>query len=283
MGIFSRIGDVVKSNINDLIDRAEDPEKMVKQIILDLQKEVSNATTALGKAKASERIAKRQYDDAVKTSADWEMKAKAALNAGEVDLAKKALSNKVKADESVKQYQQMYEQIAAQTAQLQEQVETLKSKLDEAKSRQAMLIARSQMAKTQKNLAQSVGGLDSSSAMDKFNRMEEKVTRQEAEAEAFAEIAGSSSTQDEKTFAEWQRWGRPMPLLQQKGVRQNESTERRKVVPLRRTDGTGCHCSGRGRHCLRSLHTPPPCQSGKVERLRRVRLSVRKTLAVFQA
>ena len=93
MGIFSRIGDVVKSNINDLIDRAEDPEKMVKQIILDLQKEVSNATTALGKAKASERIAKRQYDDAVKTSADWEMKAKAALNAGEVDLAKKALSN----------------------------------------------------------------------------------------------------------------------------------------------------------------------------------------------
>ena len=200
MGIFSRIGDVVKSNINDLIDRAEDPEKMVKQIILDLQKEVSNATTALGKAKASERIAKRQYDDAVKTSADWEMKAKAALNAGEVDLAKKALSNKVKADESVKQYQQMYEQIAAQTAQLQEQVETLKSKLDEAKSRQAMLIARSQMAKTQKNLAQSVGGLDSSSAMDKFNRMEEKVTRQEA----FAEIAGSSSTQDEKTFAELQ-------------------------------------------------------------------------------
>ena len=164
MGIFSRIGDVVKSNINDLIDRAEDPEKMVKQIILDLQKEVSNATTALGKAKASERIAKRQYDDAVKTSADWEMKAKAALNAGEVDLAKKALSNKVKADESVKQYQQMYE----------------------------------------KNLAQSVGGLDSSSAMDKFNRMEEKVTRQEAEAEAFAEIAGSSSTQDEKTFAELQ-------------------------------------------------------------------------------
>ena len=130
MGIFSRIGDVVKSNINDLIDRAEDPEKMVKQIILDLQKEVSNATTALGKAKASERIAKRQYDDAVKTSADWEMKAKAALNAGEVDLAKKALSNKVKADESVKQYQQMYEQIAAQTAQLQEQVETLKSKLE---------------------------------------------------------------------------------------------------------------------------------------------------------
>lgn len=204
MGIFSRIGDVLKANINDMIDRAEDPEKMVKQIILDLQKEVSQATQALGKAMASERIAKRQYDNAVKTSAEWEAKAKAALNAGEVDLAKKALSSKVKADEDVKQYQQMYEQIAAQTAQIREQVETLKSKLEEAKSRQAMLVARSQMAKTQKGLAQSVGGLDSSSALDKFNRMEEKVTRQEAEAEAFAEMAGSSSSAEEKTFEQMQ-------------------------------------------------------------------------------
>lgn len=200
MGIFSRIGDVLKANINDMIDRAEDPEKMVKQIILDLQKEVSKATQALGKAMASERIAKRQYEDAVKTSSDWEMKAKAALNAGEVDLAKKALSNKVKADENVKQYQQMYEQISAQTAQLREQVEALKSKLDEAKSRQAMLIARSQMAKTQKNLAQSVGGMDASSALDKFNRMEEKVTRQEAEAQAFG-VTGSA---EEKSFEQLQ-------------------------------------------------------------------------------
>lgn len=204
MGIFSRIGDVLKANINDMIDRAEDPEKMVKQIILDLQKEVSKATQALGKAMASERIAKRQYEDAVKTSSDWEMKAKAALNAGEVDLAKKALSNKVKADENVKQYQQMYEQISAQTAQLREQVEALKSKLDEAKSRQAMLIARSQMAKTQKNLAQSVGGMDASSALDKFNRMEEKVTRQEAEAQAFSEMAGVTGFAEEKSFEQLQ-------------------------------------------------------------------------------
>ena len=201
MGIFSRIGDVLKANINDMIDRAEDPEKMVKQIILDLQKEVSKATQALGKAMASERIAKRH---AVKTSSDWEMKAKAALNAGEVDLAKKALSNKVKADENVKQYQQMYEQISAQTAQLREQVEALKSKLDEAKSRQAMLIARSQMAKTQKNLAQSVGGMDASSALDKFNRMEEKVTRQEAEAQAFSEMAGVTGSAEEKSFEQLQ-------------------------------------------------------------------------------
>lgn len=207
MGIFSRIGDVLKANINDLIDKAEDPEKMVKQIILDLQKEVNQATQALGKAMASERIAKRQYEEAAKVSADWEAKAKAALNAGDVDLAKKALANKVKADESTAKYQEMYQQISTQTQQVREQVDALKEKLDEAKSRQAMLIARSQMAKTQKNLAQSVGGLDSSSALDKFSRMEEKVTRQEAEAQAFAEMSGvgSAASEEEKSFEQLER------------------------------------------------------------------------------
>ncbi len=204
MGIFSRIGDILKANINDMIDRAEDPEKMVKQIILDLQKEVSQATQALGKAMASERMAKRQYDNAVQSSTNWESKAKAALSAGETDMAKKALANKVKADEEAKQYGQMYQQISAQTAQIREQVEAMKAKLEEAKSRQAMLIARSQMAKTQKSLAQSVGGMDASSALDKFDRMEEKVARQEAEAEAFSDIAGASSS-DEKSYEEMER------------------------------------------------------------------------------
>lgn len=288
MGIFSRIGDVLKANINDMIDRAEDPEKMVKQIILDLQKEVSKATQALGKAMASERIAKRQYEDAVKTSSDWEMKAKAALNAGEVDLAKKALSNKVKADENVKQYQQMYEQISAQTAQLREQVEALKSKLDEAKSRQAMLIARSQMAKTQKNLAQSVGGMDASSALDKFNRMEEKVTRQEAEHRhsrkwlvlpALRRKSHSNSysmiwTWMQSCSGSWQKWVRQKLHRKQKGVQFNHGTERRKNISLRNSDGLGGNRCGRGRYCVCALYAPPPYQPGKMEGLRRVRLGI---------
>ncbi len=192
MGIFSRISDIFKSNVNDLIDRAEDPEKMVKQIILDMQKELNKSTQALGKAVASEKMAEKQYNDAVRRSADWEAKAKAALASGNVDLAKKALAQKVKADEEVNTYKEMYETISNQTEAIRTQVETLKAKLEEAKSRQAMLIARSQMADTQKNLAQSIGGIDTNSSFDKFSRMEEKVARKEAEAEAFAEIAGSS-------------------------------------------------------------------------------------------
>ena len=198
MGIFSRIGDVLKANINDMIDRAEDPEKMVKQIIIDLQKDVRTSTEALGKAMASQRIAERQHEQAVRNSANWESKAKAALAAGDAEMAKKALSYKVKADADVASTAQMLETITTQTEAIRDQVEALKSKLDEAKGRQSMLIARSQMAKTQKNLAQSMGGMDASAALDKFTRMEEKIERQEAEASAFAEIA--SSTGDMKSF-----------------------------------------------------------------------------------
>ncbi|MGN0630814.1 MAG: PspA/IM30 family protein [Ruminococcus sp.] len=198
MGIFSRIGDVLKANINDMIDRAEDPEKMVKQIIIDLQKDVRTSTEALGKAMASQRVAERQHEQAVRTAAGWESKAKAALAAGDTEMAKKALSYKVKADADVESTAQMLDTITTQTDAIRDQVEALKAKLDEAKGRQAMLIARSQMAKTQKNLAQSMGGMDASASLDKFSRMEEKIERQEAEAAAFAEIAGSSS--DMKSF-----------------------------------------------------------------------------------
>lgn len=204
MGIFQRLSDLLKSNINDLIDKAEDPEKMVKQIILDMQKELNKSTQALGKAVASERMAEKQYQNSQQISADWESKAKAALAVGNTELAKKALAKKVKADEDTASYKEMYETISKQTADIKEQVETLKSKLDEAKSRQAMLIARSQMADTQKNLAKSVGGFDASSSTEKFNRMEEKIIRKEAEADAFADISDSLNGVDKDNFDELQ-------------------------------------------------------------------------------
>lgn len=193
MGIFQRLGDLLKSNVNDLIDKAEDPEKMVKQIIIDMQQELNKSTQALGKAVSSERIAKKQYDDAARTASEWEERAKTALAAGDEELAKKALANKVKADKDAAAYKEMYDTISQQTETIRTQVEVLKAKLEEAKSRQAMLIARSQMADTQKNLAKSTGGFDSSSASEKFNRMEEKIMQKEAEAQAFAEIAGQNS------------------------------------------------------------------------------------------
>ncbi len=192
MGVFQRLSDLLKSNVNDLIDRAEDPEKMVKQIIIDMQTELTKATQNYGKAKASERLAEKKYLEAQKISSDWEAKAKMALTKGDQDLAKQALARKVKADEDLNNYKEMYESISAQTEAIGDQVEVLRAKLEEAKSRQAMLIARSQMADTKKNLAKAAGGFDGNSSMEKFQKMEEKIERKEAEADAFTEIAGNN-------------------------------------------------------------------------------------------
>ena len=79
MGVFRRLSDLLKANVNDLIDKAEDPEKMVKQVISDMQTELTKATQNYGKAKASERLAEKKYLEAQKISANWESKAKSAL------------------------------------------------------------------------------------------------------------------------------------------------------------------------------------------------------------
>ena len=205
MGIFSRISDILRANINDMLDKAEDPEKLVKQIIADMQKELTKSTQALGKAVASERMVEKQYRNACAVSASWESRAKAALKAGDAELAKKALASKVRADEDVNNYREMYETISNQTEAIRSQVEVLKSKMQEAKSREAMLIARSQMADTTKELAKSLGGIDTKSSFDKLSRMEEKIERKEAEAAAFTEIFGAQKPEEAATFEELER------------------------------------------------------------------------------
>ncbi len=202
MSIFTRLGDLLRANINDLIDKAEDPEKMVKQIIQDMDRELVKSTQMLGKAMASERQIEKQMNDAKAKSADWENKAKLALQAGDQELAKKAVEEKLKVDEKVTQFTQMYESVHAQTEQIKAQVEELKSKLEEAKSRQAMLIARSQMADTQKDLAQSLGGMNTSeNAFAKMDKMEERIARKEAEAQAFSEISKTGNAAEKDPFA----------------------------------------------------------------------------------
>lgn len=189
MSIFSRLSDLLQSNLNDLIDRAEDPEKMVRQIIADMQTELNKAVQNYSKVRSGQILAEKRYQDAVKNSQDWENKARNALLQGDRVLAKQALARKVMVDEEVAAYKEMYESISEQTEAVKTQVETLKLKLEEAKSRQAILVARAKMDETQKKLSEMSGSPDGLSAFEKFSRMEEKISRTEAEADALSEIS----------------------------------------------------------------------------------------------
>ncbi len=203
MGIFSRIADIFKSNINDALDKAEDPEKMIKLMVLEMQEALTKSTSALAQAMGNEKRLERQYLQLQTSSQDMQNKAMTALKAGNENLAKSALVKKSQVDSQLAQYKQMYESASAITSQMRTQVEKLKAKLDEARMKESTLIARSQHAKAQTQMAKSLGGFDDSS-FAKFDKFEQKVLKSEAEAQAFTELSASTTSLDDQ-FAELEK------------------------------------------------------------------------------
>ncbi|HAS40571.1 MAG TPA: phage shock protein A [Microscillaceae bacterium] len=198
MGIFGRISDIFKANINDALDKAEDPAKMIKLMVVEMQESISKATSGLATAMAQEKKLERDYKKHAQSAQQWEQKAMQALSAGNEDLARKALAKKADADGQANQYKVMYEQAATTTGKLKSQVDMLKSKLNEAKMKESTLLARQESAKAQKQIAKQVGSLDFSSSFAKFDKFEEKILKQEAEAQAFTELSeGDTSLNDD--------------------------------------------------------------------------------------
>ena len=201
MAFFSRIADILKANINDMIDKAEDPEKMVKQLIIEIEQDVEEATQALGQAMGSQKMAQKELADAMAKSADWQDKAKLALKAGNEELARKAIECKVAVDAQIEGMQRSYDEITAQVNKMKDQVTTLRMKLDEARARQQILIARSKMADAAQGVATSISTSNIDSAFAKLDRLERKVTEKEAVAEAFTDINGAE-VDAEQQFAQ---------------------------------------------------------------------------------
>ncbi len=196
MAIFSRLTDLLKANVNDLLDRAEDPEKMVKQLIIDMEEQVDEATRALGQAMASEKAAEKQLLAAEASVAEWQEKAKLALKGGNEELARRALESKVSMEKQAQALKAGYDSISTQTAQLRDQVSQLRSKLEEARSRQALIIARSKMANAAEGVARSISSTNTSSAFSKLDKMEKKVAEKEAVAQAYTDLNGGAAADE---------------------------------------------------------------------------------------
>lgn len=197
MGLFSRISDIFKANVNDMIDKAEDPEKMLKQMVLEMEESVNKTTLAVASAIANEVSLKKKLEKARTDQTDWENKAMQALQANREDLARQALERKNISAKNIADLQPIYEQAKSTTMNLRQQLDQLKSKLDEARMRQSTLIARSQAAKAQKQIAQSMSGVGSD-AFSKFDKFEGKVEKLEAEATAFQQLAGEQTSLDDE-------------------------------------------------------------------------------------
>jgi phage shock protein A len=193
MGIFSRLGTLIKSNINDLITKAEDPEKMLSQVLLEMQQQLVEAKKAVAIAIADEKKLQKQYTSETDKAKEWERKAMVAVRAGDDNLARQALARKQEHETISAQFQQQWIAQKQAVEKLKDALRLLNNKIEEAKRKKNILIARKKRAEAQQQIANTMQGLGDTSAFDTFDRMADRIQLMEAEAEAGAELAGELS------------------------------------------------------------------------------------------
>jgi phage shock protein A len=188
MGIFTKLSTVIKSNINDLISRAENPEKMLNQIILDMREQLARAKRDVAAAIADERKLKAQLEAEVKQQSDWQHRAMLAVKEGRDDLAKQALLRQQEHAERAMVLKQTWEAQAAETENLKGSLRQLNDKIEEARRKRNLLIAKQKRAQAQRRIHETMSGLSDTSAFEAFNRMADKIEEEERQSVAHAEV-----------------------------------------------------------------------------------------------
>lgn len=188
MGIFSRLASLLKSNINDLISRSEDPEKMLNQIIVDMNDQLVEARKQVAFSIADEKRLEKQGAEQMGKAAEWERRAMLALRAGDENLAKEALARKKEHEGQREQFQEQWQKQKHAVEQLKLALRALNGKIEEAKRKKNLLIARKKRAEAQRAIQETMTGLKNASAFEAFDRMAGKIEQIEAEAEATAEL-----------------------------------------------------------------------------------------------
>jgi len=188
MGLFSRLGTLIRSNINELINKAEDPEKMLNQVLVDMKTQLVEAKKQVAVAIADEKRLKKQYEMEAAKAIEWEKKAMLAVKAGDDNLAKAALARKGEHEEVAETLRQQWEAQKASVEQLKGALRSLDAKIEEAKRKRNILVSRQKRAEAQRTINETLTNINSTSAFDTFERMSDRVTQLEAEAEATAEL-----------------------------------------------------------------------------------------------
>jgi phage shock protein A len=188
MGIFDRLTSLLRSNINDLISRAEDPEKMLTQILVDMRSQLAKAKQQVATAIADEKRLRDQADAEYKQAADWEKRAVLAVQEGRDDLAKQALMRHGEHIAHGQQLEQTWQQHRLETEKLKNSLRDLNDKIEEAKRKKNLLVARQRRAQAQKRITETMSSLSEKSAFEAFARMEERIDQNERQLKAAVEI-----------------------------------------------------------------------------------------------
>jgi phage shock protein A len=189
MGIFSKLSLLIRSNLNDLIARAENPEKMLEQVIIDMREQQTKAKQEVALAIAEERKLKAQVESEAKQAQEWERRAVLALQQGRDDLARQALLRQQEYGQRAQSLHETWTRQAADTEKVKDALRQLQVKIEEAQRKKNLLIAKQKRAQAQKRIHETMAGLSDTSAFETFERMAQKIEHTERLALAAAEVS----------------------------------------------------------------------------------------------
>ncbi|NEQ25294.1 MAG: PspA/IM30 family protein [Microcoleus sp. SIO2G3] len=199
MGLLDRLSRLIRANFTSLVSQAEDPEKILEQTVIDMQDDLIKLRQSVAQAIATQKRTERQQSQAELTAQEWYQRAQLALQKGDENLAREALTRRGSYQETATALKTQLDQQRGIVDQMKQNMRLLEGKLAEAKTKKDMYIARARSAKASQQLNEMLGQVGTSGAIAAFERMEEKVLQLEAQSEAIAEL---SSNTIEQQFAQ---------------------------------------------------------------------------------
>ncbi len=191
MGLFDRLSRVVRANLNDMVSKAEDPEKILEQAIVDMQEDLVQLRQAVAGAIATQKRTEQQYNKNQTEANNWQQRAQLALTKGDENLAREALTRKKANGDTAAQLKAQLDTQVTQVDTLKRNLIALESKISEAKTKKDMLKSRAAAAKANEQLQSTISSLNTGGSMAAFERMEDKVLMMEARSQSAAELAGA--------------------------------------------------------------------------------------------
>jgi phage shock protein A len=225
VSLLERVTTIIRSNLNELLDKAEDPEKMIKQILLDMRNQEIQVKTQVAASIADEQKLYQRYLQNQEEAEKWQKNAQLAVGKGEDELAKEALQRRNSYQTIADGFKVQYEEQKQQVEVLKSALQKLESKIDEAERKKDLLIARSRRAKAETSIHQTMAGLSQTGAFETLERMEEKVMDQEARAKAAAQMGTDSLEERFKVLESETDLDRQLQDLKQQMTRPEEATE----------------------------------------------------------
>jgi len=190
VGLLERVSTLVRANLNDLIDRAENPSKMIKQVILDMENQLLQVKTQVAISIADQHMLEKKMHESRDKAADWLRKAELAVEKGEDDLARAALARHKNAERMAGSFEQQVEDQRSQVSTLKAAFGKLEDKLAEAQAKSDVLLAQHRRARALGRASDAQMAIGGRSPARTFDRMKDKVAAHEAVSQAKADLAG---------------------------------------------------------------------------------------------